>query len=87
MPESPPPTRHWEGTKVAEVVARVQDSLNRALPGRSLWTRWADWYYNTYFRTNRITPLYHLMILVGVTGYALEYPHLRHKVQHEKDAE
>lgn len=68
-------------TKISEMAAQIQQRLPI---NRSSMTRAFEWYHSTYFKTNSHKPIIHVMLLVGALGYALEYPHLKHEIQHAR---
>lgn len=41
--------------------------------------RFFEWYHKTYIKPGRFTPVFHAMIAIGLMGYAIEYPHLKHE--------
>lgn len=68
-------------TKVTEMAAQLQQRLPI---NRSSLMRAYEWYHATYFKTNSSRPIFHVMFVVGALGYALEYPHLKHEIQHAR---
>jgi hypothetical protein len=69
-------------TKVSEVASQLRQKipLNRAIFRRAF-----EWYHATYIKPGRFAPVLHVMVLAGSIGYAIEYPHIKHEIQHEKE--
>lgn len=72
----------WEKAKMSDVVSKAQAELSKAMPSRNVLSKAVDWYYRTYFKTGKPQPLIHIMLAVGTIGYAIEYPHLKHEIEH-----
>lgn len=70
-------------TKIADVASQLQDRIPL---NRSSFMRFYEWYHKTYFKTGRIAPVVHVMAIVGVVGYSLEHPHIKHEQEHAKKA-
>lgn len=68
-------------TKVADVAARIQQKIPL---NRNTFMRFFEWYHKKYFKTNRFNPVFHAMVGIGVIGYAIEYPHIKHEIEEEK---
>lgn len=69
-------------TKVADVATQLRE---RFPINRGSVTRFMEWYHNTYFKTGRFAPVVHVMVTLGVLGYVIEYPHIKHEIEHEKE--
>lgn len=70
-------------TKISEVA----ESIQKRLPfSRGSFMRFFDWYHHTYIKANSAKPIVHLMVVAGVIGYAMEYPHLKHEVEERRKA-
>lgn len=68
-------------TKVTEVAAQ----LRQRLPvNRSQFMRLYEWYQRTYFKTGSFAPVVHVMLGIGIIGYAIEYPHIKHELEEQK---
>lgn len=67
--------------KVADVAARLRGQIpvNKGM----LWKAF-DSYHARYIKPGRFAPLVHSMLLVGVVGYAIEYPHIKHELEEAK---
>lgn len=68
-------------TKVADVAAQLRQKIP---VNRSSLMKAFEWYHKTYITPGRFTPVFHAMIGIGVIGYAIEYPHLKHEQEEEK---
>lgn len=68
-------------TKVADVAAQLQQRIPL---NRSSFMRFYEWYHKTYIKPGRFTPVVHVMVGIGVLGYAIEYPHIKHELEEEK---
>jgi len=67
-------------TKVSDVAARLQE---RNPVNRRAFMTFFDWYHKTYIKTGRFTPVVHVMVGVGLIGYAIEYPHIKHELEEQ----
>lgn len=68
-------------TKVADVASQLRE---RIPVNRGTFTKMYEWYHAKYFKTGRFAPVVHLMIGVGLIGYAIEYPHIKHELDEQK---
>lgn len=65
-------------------MADVAAQLRERIPvNRNSFMRFYDWYHRTYFKTGKFTPVVHVMLGIGIIGYAIEYPHIKHELEHE----
>jgi hypothetical protein len=69
--------------KVSEVAAKLRESIP---VNRGTMMRAFEWYHGTYIKPGRFAPVVHAMLLVGVIGYSIEYPHIKHEIELEKAA-
>lgn len=68
-------------------VADMANNLTKKLPvNRSMVTKAFESYHAKYIKPGRINPLVHAMLLVGVIGYTIEYPHIKHELEEAKIA-
>jgi hypothetical protein len=69
--------KHLNEVKVKEVSRYLKEALT--LQNARKWcSSWMDSYYNKYFgRNSSPKPILHAVLLVGLLGYIIEYPHLR----------
>jgi hypothetical protein len=68
--------------KVSDVAARLRQQVPVS---RASFMRAFDWYHATYIKPGRFAPILHVMILAGSIGYAIEYPHIKHEIMHERE--
>lgn len=71
-------------TKVADVAMGLRE---RIPVNRTSVMNFMEWYHKKYFKTGRFTPVVHAMVIIGTIGYAIEYPHIKHELEHAKQAE
>mmetsp|Transcript_7304 Transcript_7304/g.14970 ORF Transcript_7304/g.14970 Transcript_7304/m.14970 type:complete len:80 (-) Transcript_7304:238-477(-) len=45
-----------------------------------------SWYYLTYIKPGRATPILHVCLLAGALGYLSDYPHIKHALEEEEKA-
>ena len=64
-----------------DLVAQARSSLPNI---RGSAQRFFEWYHGRYIKTGSGALAIHTMLLVGITGYALEYPHIKHELEHEQ---
>jgi hypothetical protein len=70
--------------KVTEVAARLREQIPL---NRGMFWRAFDSYHQRYIKPGKFAPVVHAMLLVGVIGYAIEYPHIKHELEEAKAAE
>lgn len=68
-------------TKVADVAASMR---SRVPMNYGSFMKGFDWYHAKYIKTGRFTPVIHAMVVIGTIGYAIEYPHIKHELEHAK---
>lgn len=68
-------------TKLADVVAQLRE---RIPVNRNSFMKAFEWYHKTYIKPGRFNPVFHAMIGIGLIGYAIEYPHIKHELEEEK---
>lgn len=68
-------------TKIADAASHLQERLP---VNRSTMMRAFEWYHKTYFKTGRFAPVAHVMVGLGVLGYAMEHNHIKHELEHAK---
>lgn len=68
-------------TKVADVAAQLRE---RIPVNRSSFMKAFEWYQKTYITPGRFTPVIHAMVGIGIIGYAIEYPHIKHEIEEER---
>eukprot|EP00056_Hartaetosiga_gracilis_P006613 m.98200 g.98200 ORF g.98200 m.98200 type:complete len:86 (-) comp12514_c0_seq1:3247-3504(-) len=47
-------------------------------------SEFSESYAKKYFKTGSVRPVVHVMLGLGVLGYAMEYPHLKHSQRNRK---
>ncbi|CAN8077268.1 unnamed protein product [Agarophyton chilense] len=68
-------------TKVADVAAQLRQKIP---VNKGQFMKLYEWYHRTYFRTNSFAPVVHVMLGIGIIGYAIEYPHIKHELEEHK---
>lgn len=68
-------------TKVADMAAQLRQ---RIPVNRSSFMRFFEWYHKSYIKPGKFAPVVHVMVGVAVTGYAIEYPHIKHEIEEER---
>lgn len=68
-------------TKVADVAAQLQQKIP---VNRGSFMKFFEWYHKTYIKAGRINPIVHAALGIGILGYAIEYPHLKHEQEEAK---
>ena len=69
-------------TKVSEVATQLRERLPL---NRNSFMKFFEWYHGKYIKTGRFTPVIHAMLIVGISGYVIEYPHIKHELQQAKE--
>lgn len=68
-------------------VADVATNLRKQIPvNRGMMTKAFEAYHAKYIKPGKFAPAIHAMLLVGVIGYAIEYPHIKHEIEEAKRA-
>lgn len=70
--------------KLTDVAAKLRDQIPM---NRGMFWRAFDSYHKKYIKPGRLTPLVHSMLLVGIIGYTIEYPHIKHELEEAKAAD
>lgn len=66
-------------------VADMANSLRQRIPvNRGMIHKALEWYHLKYFKTGSFTPVVHVMLAAGIFGYAMEYEHIKHELEHAK---
>lgn len=68
-------------TKVADVANQLRDRIPL---NRNSFMRMFQWYHKTYIKTSSFAPVVHAIVGVGLIGYAIEYPHIKHELEEER---
>lgn len=70
-------------TKVSDIFAKVRERIPL---NRTAFTRAFEWYHAKYIKTGRINPVFHAAAIAMFCGYVIEYPHMKHEIEHAREA-